>query len=460
MAIIAKEAGLQVKGSDIPQQFITDEILQHNNISFVHSFSEDVLAEFVGTTEGTDVLVITTSAHGGFDNPQVKWASAMGIRIYTHGQAVGEFMSGELFERSFKGISVAGSHGKTTITGMLSTVFSELGLNPSYVAGTSAIYPLGNPGHFGNGEYFIAEADEYVSEIQYDRKPKLLYQKPLVQIINNIDFDHPDFYESIDQVEKVFREFMEGCNSEGFIAANGDDRRIQEIIQSLPGRKIITYGIGEQNDYSLGNYTESGRSITFEVKRKDGSSSEYTINIPGVHNTLNALSVIVVSEQLGFDRDEIKRALAVFTGTKRRFEIVGSMKNGVVIVDDYAHHPEEITKTLSAARLAYPGKKILCIFQPHTISRTAALLEEFSNSFYGVDQLVLLPVFITQREKDVNTENIDILPVFQKNNMSTVLLRETSSVVEYVLGRVDSDFIVMTMGAGDVYLIGKELINK
>lgn len=460
LVLVANDSGIQVKGSDVESEFITDEILQRNSISYVHSFDENEISDFVGETDQKEVLVITTSAHGGFDNPQVKWAIEKGIKVLTHGQAVGEFMRGEIFGRSFKGISIAGSHGKTTISGMLATVMSELGLDPSYVVGTSELFPLGNPGHFGQGEYFIAEADEYISELQYDRKPKLLYQFPAIQIINNIDFDHPDFYESIDQVEKVFADFMKQVTLGGLIIVNGDDKRILSILKDLKDTKVITYGIGSENDYSLGDYKENGRSIDFQVVKKDESKYEYAINIPGVHNTLNALSIIALCEQIGIDSERIKRALGVFTGTKRRFEIVGSMHNGAVVIDDYAHHPEEITKTLSAARLAYPNKKIFCIFQPHTLSRTSALLDDFSYSFAGVEQLVLLPVFITKRETEINTDQPDILSRFQKDNPTAVLLEDRSSVVEYVLGQTGSDFIVMTMGAGDVYTLGKQLINK
>ncbi len=459
LALVAKGAGIEVRGSDIESEFITDEVLRQNEILYTHSFAEEEIANFMNGVDPKEVLVITTSAHGGFDNPQVKWAITKDIRVLTHGQAVGEFMKGDVFGRSFKGISIAGSHGKTTISGMLATVFRELGLDPSYVVGTSSLFPIGNPGHYGSGEYFIAEADEYVSELQYDRKPKLLYQFPYIQIINNIDFDHPDFYESIDQIEKVFADFMTQVDPNGFIVVNGDDKRILSIIETLGDRNIVTYGIATNNDYALGDYKENGRSITFQVLRKNGSNDEFTIHIPGVHNTLNALGVIALCEQIGIDRERIKSALQVFTGTKRRFEIVGNLNNGAVVIDDYAHHPEEITKTLSAVRLAYPNKKILCIFQPHTLSRTTALLDEFSYSFAGVEQLVLLPVFITKREQE-NSDTFNILPGFQKNNSSAVLLEDRSSVVEYVLGHTDSEFVVITMGAGDVYTLGKELINK
>ena len=457
LALIANEAGVAVRGSDIEQEFITDDVLKKNKISVFHGFEADDLISFIGESQTEEVLLITTSAHGGFDNPQVLEASKRAIKILTHGQAVGEFMKGNIFGRDFTGISIAGSHGKTTISGMLSTALSLLGEDPSYSVGTSELFPLGNPGHFGSGKYFVVEADEYVSEIQYDRKPKLLYQFPKIEIINNIDYDHPDYYNSIEEIEEVFYKFMAQVQNDGFIVVNGDDRRIGSLLARLPDKKVITCGIGSDNDYSLGDYKENGRSITFQVHKKKEGAQDYILNIPGVHNTLNALTVIAVLETIGYEYSQIARVIAQFTGTKRRFEVIGEMKNGAILIDDYAHHPEEITKTLSAARLAYPDKKIICIFQPHTLSRTEALLSDFSLAFAGIDCLVLLPVFITQREANVQREEINILEEFRKNNSSAVLLSDRLSVIKYVSEHSTPDSLILTMGAGDVYQIGKSL---
>ena len=457
LALIVKEAGIDVRGSDIGQEFTTDDVLKKNGIPVFHGFESGDLIDFIAESNVEEVLLITTSAHGGFDNPQVLEASKRGIKILTHGQAVGEFMKGSMFGRDFVGISIAGSHGKTTISGMLSTSLSLLGEDPTYSVGTSELFPLGNPGHFGTGKYFVAEADEYVSEIQYDRKPKLLYQFPKIQIINNIDYDHPDYYNSIEEIEEVFYKFMAQIQDDGCIVVNGDDKRIKNLLERLPNKKVITCGIGSDNDYSLGDYKENGRSITFQVHKKEALAQEYVLNIPGVHNTLNALTVIAVLENMGYEYSQIAQVIAQFTGTKRRFELVGEMKNGAILIDDYAHHPEEITKTLSAARLAYPGKKIICIFQPHTLSRTEALLSDFSLAFSGIDHLVLLPVFITQREKNVHQEEINILEEFKKNNPGAVLLSDRPSVIKYVSELASPDSLILTMGAGDVYFIGKML---
>lgn len=463
LAILAKEAGIMVRGSDVSQEFITSETLKKNNIPLDDDFSEDTIAGFFQNTPISSCLVITTSAHGGFDNPQVKYAKSQNIIIHTHGYAVGEFMKGELFGRAFQGISIAGSHGKTTVSSLLATAMSHLNADPTYTIGTSEIFPLGNPGHFGTGEYFIAEADEYISELQYDRNPKLLYQNPKYAIITNIDYDHPDFYKSIDQVRDVFEKFLLRIPKDGAIIANGDDTRLLEIVRRCKKQtRVITYGISSENEYSLGDYTERGRSIDFVVNTPQGSK-KYQIQIPGVHNTLNALSVIALLSCLGFAHENIADALREYLGSKRRFEVLRDYSDGgLVVIDDYAHHPEEITKTLSAIRLAYPSRPLLCIFQPHTLSRTTALLNEFSESFAGVESLILLPVFITKREGDMSIDQDGINNAFKKNNSNCKFLRSYADVIEYVRKEASTkkNAVVVTMGAGDVYSIARALVTK
>ena len=222
LAIMAKQAGFIVEGSDVKEEFITDKILKDEGIHIRIGFKKENPEDFYGLNPA-DSLFIATGAHDGFENPEAVWARSQNIKIISHGEAVGLFMSGKLFDRSdIEGISVSGTHGKTTISGMLSFLLQKLGADPSYTVGTSEITPLGAAGHYGSGKYFVAEADEYMAG-KLDPTPKFLYQKPRYLIINNIDFDHPDFYRDIDAVKHAFEEFVSNLEEGATLIVNGDD---------------------------------------------------------------------------------------------------------------------------------------------------------------------------------------------------------------------------------------------
>ncbi len=336
LAIIAKEAGFKVSGCDIEEEFITDEPLKKAGIKPLTGFSEEHL-------ENVN-LVITTGAHGGFDNPEVEHARYTGISVMMQGQAVGEFMKGDFLKKKFFGISVAGSHGKTTTTAILATVLKEAGLDPSFLVGTGNISSLGAPGHFGKGKYFVTEADEYANEPKHDKTPKFLNQRPQIIIITNIEFDHPDIFNSLDQIRVAFLKFANLLPKEGVLIANGDDPQIQKLLGEFPGR-VITYGMGEKNDFRLSRVSQSQEQTFFWVEHKNLSLGEFRLSVPGVHNALNATAVIAACFELGLNPEVIKKALPAFQGTKRRFEFLGE-KKGVLFFDDYAHHPTEIKATL------------------------------------------------------------------------------------------------------------------
>lgn len=464
LAIIAKQAGLEVAGSDLSQEFITDKILNREGVVPLIGFNLQNIKGFIGDSQKEEVLIISTSAHNGFNNPETKYAREQGFKVLTHGQAVGAFMDGEIFERSdMEGISVAGCHGKTTISAMLATFLSKLREDPSYTVGTSEIFPIGASGHYGKGKYFVAEADEYVSEMNFDKTPKFLYQNPKMAIINNVDFDHPDFYKNIEAVEDAFLRFARGVDKNGFLVINGDDQRLQSLKGKISSEiKIITFGVYTGNDFYISDYRESGLDSNFNVFSKGLNLGKFNLSMPGFHNAKNALSTLALLLELGFAADEIGNVFPLFMGTKRRLEILGKADSGAIIIDDYAHHPQEIKTSLFAVKEAYPGKKILCIFQPHTYSRTNALLSDFISSFSDASFLILLPVYASLRENEQENCSInELLDGFKKINKEVVLLNDPSFVVEYVNNNFRSDdYVVVTMGAGDVYSIANALRVK
>lgn len=460
LAIIAKQAKIHVSGSDLGEIFITDKYLNENRIDIDTGFDTHTIMNFFNGDFGNS-LVVTTGAHKGFDNPQSIWAKENGLNLVTQGQALSIFMDGEIFDKKFDGISIAGSHGKTTISSLLATTLKASGLDPTYSVGTGEIFPLGSPGHYGHGKFFVAEADEYASEPAYDRIPKFLYQEPKYAIFNNVDFDHPDLFRDVNEVQDAFIEFAHNIKSGGKLFINTDDNFLAGFDSKVnKDIRIIKYGNSIQNDYSISKIVTQSDKTNFTVHKKGVDFGFFELSIPGVHNAKNALSVIAFMAELGYDPDQIKKTICVFTGTKRRNEIIGKSKKGALIIDDYGHHPLEIETTLSSLSRSHPDRKIICIFQPHTFSRTKSLLEDFGKAFRNIHKLILLPVFKSLRDTETDTLSIDEYIDVHKQNVDTEFFQKFEDVVEYVEKNYDSpDFIIVTMGAGDVYRIA-EMIKK
>jgi UDP-N-acetylmuramate--alanine ligase len=453
LAIIAIEAGFNVSGCDLGEEFITDEPLKKAGIKPFIGFSEDHL-------KACDLL-ITTGAHGGFDNIEVAKAKQLGIPVWTQGQAVGKFIDGEIFKHSFEGISVAGSHGKTTTSAMIATILKVNKLDPSFLIGTGEIPSLGSSGHFGKGKYFVAEADEYATEPRHDKTPKFLWQNPQIGVITNVELDHPDLYVSMEQLRKAFLDFANKINPSGALVACIDDLETMKVLGHYRG-KVITYGFSKNADFNIQSISISPNKAFFWANMKDTSLGEFVLNVSGEHNVLNALAAIAVCLELGLSIENIKKGLLEFKGTKRRAESVGQTTLGALIYDDYAHHPTEIRSTLAAFKKMFPNKKLVCIFQPHTYSRTKILFDQFITSFSLADQLILVDVFPSQREIIDNTVSSKILADnIAKIHKSVLYMANFTDVVKYLDQKnLNKDYIIITMGAGDVYKIGKEIVNE
>lgn len=451
LSIVAKEAGIEVTGSDIGEDFITDKVLSDHSIYPLVGF----LPEHIKDPD----LVITTGAHGGFDNIEVRTAQNKGIKVITKGEAVGLFMKGEVFGKNFEGISVAGSHGKTTLTALISTLFKQAKLDPSFVIGTGEIPSLQFPGHFGQGKNFIAEADEYATEPVYDKTPQFLWQFPKIAVFTNIELDHPDVYPNVDKVREVFLQFAGNIKEGGALIACGDDLQVQKLLKEYSGRKI-TYGFSPNNDFILDRVKISGYKTFFWAKTKDLSLGEFSLEIPGEHNALNALGAIVVALEAGLSLEVIKKGLLAFVGTKRRFEYIGRLPSGALVYDDYAHHPTEIQSTLKAFKESFPGYKIICIFQPHTYSRTKELFEQFSKSFTNADKIIISDIFPSLRENpDPSVSSKILTQSVAKNHPDALFLPGLANVIEYLgQNNFDDKTVVLSMGAGDIYKIWKNLL--
>lgn len=461
LSIIASQAGFEVRGSDISDEFITDSSLKEHNLQIDVNFDEKAVSSFFDGTPKNCCLLVTTGAHKGFDNPQAVWAKANGIKVLSQGQALALFMDGEIFERDFKSIAVAGSHGKTTISSLLATTMKGYGLDPTYSVGTSEVFPLGSPGHYGLGEYFIAEADEYASEPVYDKTSKFLYMNPSYAIFNNIDFDHPDIFSTIEEIEDVFLKFAENIKSHGILLVNGDDRKLAHFKEKVSKDiKVITYGENNSCDYTINQIVAQGLESRFNVLKKGVELGHFELSVPGMHNAKNALSVIALMSELGFESEKIRICLKEFRGTKRRSELVGQTQYGSVVYDDYAHHPKEISTTISSLKQAYPNKKLVCIFQPHTYSRTKSLLDEFSSAFLNAHETLLLPIFKSARDTEKDVISQDEYQRGFEALTNAKFFSNFEDVIEYVGQTLTSnEYLIVTFGAGDVYKIARKIVK-
>ncbi len=450
LAIIAKEAGFTVSGCDVDEPYITDYALGKSKIKPLAGFSDEHLKHVT--------LVVTTGAHGGTKNAEVLAAKSQGIPVLTQGEAVGTFMSGEIFGKKYKGISVTGTHGKTTTTGLLVTILTYLKQDPSYVIGTSSISSLSLPGHFGAGKYFVAEADEYATDPSIDQTPKFLWQHPWVGVLTNIELDHPDVYTSVDDVRLAFLQFAESIPHEGFLVACGDDPQIQKMLVTYK-KRAMTYGFSPKNTYYISHCTFSGSNMFFRLQSNGVTVGEFGIQIPGEHNVLNATAAVVVALELGFSPEKIKAALHTYKGSKRRLEYKGSLPYGAKVYDDYAHHPTEIKKTLGALRKIYPKQRIICIFQPHTFSRTKILFQDFLAAFTDADEVVLTDIYASKREApDATVSSAHLVRSLMLGNKNAQYKADMPSVVEYIeRSKFKKDAVLVIMGAGDIYNIFEDL---
>lgn len=450
LAVIAKEAGCRVTGSDVGESFITDVTLQAAGIIPAVGFS----SEHVQDAD----LVITTGAHGGMDNIEVKTAREKDIPVLMQGQAVGEFMDGSILGKTYHSVSVSGTHGKTTTTAMIATILSENDYDPGFLIGTSEVPSLGKAGHFGEGDYFIAEADEYATDPVHDKTPKFLWQHPFILVIANIEFDHPDVYHSLKDMEEAYEKLVGNVTDDGWIVACGDGENVHALLAKAK-RQTVTYGFSEENDAVISNLSYASGVLFFTLTTKTLTLSDIALHVPGRHNVLNATAAILVGMKLKLPVEEIKRGLLAFKGTKRRLEYKGRMASGAELYDDYAHHPTEIRSSLKALREMYPDKKLICIFQPHTYSRTKELFEQFKTSFIDCDMVILTEIYASLREeKDSHFSARMLADGIEKE---TYFIEKASDVVKYVSSaQFREDTVLISMGAGDIYKIDEELLNS
>lgn len=426
VARICKANGIEVTGSDVDETFPTDAGLRASGIVPFRGFR----AENVGTPD----LVVASAAYGP-DHPEIVAARQRGIPVLSYPEFLGRMMAEKC------GVAVAGTHGKTTTTAMLAHVLDRAGLDPQAVIGIGEAYT-------GHGDLLIAESCEY--------RRHFLNYPARIAIVTNIELDHPDYYHSIEDYEAAFREFVGRLPADGLLICCGDDAR----ARALPtlARKI-TYGFGADNDYRL-ELLPPGDGNRYLVYYLGDLLGEFKLGIPGSHNALNSLAVIALARELGVSVSSLREGLASFHGVRRRFEYIGEY-NGASIYDDYAHHPTAIEATVAACRAALPGRRIWVVFQPHTYSRTRALLDEFATALARADRVVLAEIYASARERGkAELSSRDIVARIAGGPERAVFLPSFDEIEAYLRAELRPGDILITMGAGDIYRVGYALAGR
>ncbi|GFI61379.1 UDP-N-acetylmuramate--L-alanine ligase [Clostridiales bacterium] len=435
LAEILKLEGFKVSGSDIKKSSITDRLEKCGIHVIVGQKAENI-------TDDTDIVVYTSAVK--HDNPEIAAAEAKGLPIIERATLLGAIM-----DRYKKSIAVSGTHGKTTTTSMVSEIVMSAGLDPTITVGGILKSINGNI-RIGSSDYFVAEACEYFDSF--------LHFKPYVGIILTIDADHLDYFKNLENIRKSFHKFAENVSHDGVLVINAAIPEYKEIIKGLKPQ-IITYGI-ENNEAGVRAEAIEVSAMgccSFDIYFNNCFECRVSLRVPGRHNIDNALAAFAAAKYLNIENKYIVDGLEKYRGADRRFQYKGSF-NSVTVIDDYAHHPAEVTATLSAAK-NIEKNKLWCIFQPHTYSRTYNLLEEFSSAFADADKIIVADIYAA-RESDTGLINSQTLVQhIQAMGKDAVYVGDFDAIEAYVRKNCVPGDLLITMGAGDVYLIGENLVK-
>lgn len=426
--------GYQVSGSDLRESEITRKLSRLGGT--IHA-SHD--AKWL---EGADVVV--TSSAISADNPEVLAAREEHIPVIQRAE-----MLAELMRLAKYGIAVAGSHGKTSTTSLVSTILAEAHLDPTIVVG-GKVDSLGGNAKLGCGDFLVAEADE--------SDGSFLKLSPVIEVITNIDLEHLDFYRDIEHIKDVFFQFIEKLPFYGVAILCIDDENISRLLPKIQ-RRILTYGLTEQADLYATHIESHGMETSFTVRFRNEELGKVRVNRPGRHTVYNTLAAIAVALELDIDFQVIVSALAKFDGVQRRLQIKGET-GGILVVDDYGHHPTEIRATLDAVREGWPDRRLVVAFQPHRYSRTEALFDDFQTAFYRADVLILTDIYAAgeQPVKGVTTEHLleAIKSHGQRNVHYVPTVEELPDKLQPLLQEGD---IFLTLGAGNIVRAGEQLLE-
>ncbi|MDP1612039.1 MAG: UDP-N-acetylmuramate--L-alanine ligase [Sulfuritalea sp.] len=439
IAEVLANQGYQVSGSDLGESATTRRLAaQGIRIAIGHD------AKNVATA---DAVVVSTAVRE--DNPEVQTARERRVPVVPRAQMLAELM------RIKQGIAIAGTHGKTTTTSLVASCLAEGGLDPTFVIG-GRLNSAGANAKLGSGEFLVAEADE--SDASF------LYLSPVISVVTNIDADHMETYgHDFGRLKQAFVDFLHRLPFYGVAVVCGDDANVREIIPRV-AKQIVTYGIDSEVNFRAEDVRAEGGTMHFTCVRTNGKVSRMPVvlNLPGRHNVLNALAAIAVATEVGVGDTAIVKALADFKGVGRRFQRHGEIScpagGTFTLVDDYGHHPAEMTATLAAARGAFPDRRLLLAFQPHRYTRTRDCFEDFVKVLSGVDGLLLAEVYAAGEAPIVAADGRGLMRAVRlAGKVEPVFVEDIAAMPEAILGATRDGDVVITMGAGSIGAVAGKL---
>jgi len=425
--------GYKVSGSDLKLSHITKRLEKMGGVIFQGHSKEQVMGASV---------VVTSSAVSG-ENPEVIRAKEVSIPIIPRAEMLAELM------RIKYSIAVSGAHGKTSTTSMISQILNTAGLDPTVIIG-GLLKGLDTNALHGKGDYIVAEADE--------SDGSFLKYAPAIAAVTNIDLEHLDFYKDIEDIKNNFVQFINSVPFYGLAILCLDNEHIQDILPRIKVR-YTTFGMTAQSDLQAREISFTANKSCFKVYHHENFLGEIHLNITGKHNISNSLAGIAAGLELNIPFKTIKKALEQIEGVKRRLEIKGN-KKGILVMDDYGHHPTEILATLTAIRESYEDKRLIVVFQPHRYSRTQSLFDEFTRSFYESDILIVLPIYAASEKEIKGIDAQHLCDGIKKHGHKDVSYApDFTQALSMITHKVKKGDMVLTLGAGDIYTLGEKLVE-
>ncbi|MEM0671764.1 UDP-N-acetylmuramate--L-alanine ligase [Dickeya oryzae] len=441
--VLANE-GYEISGSDLAPNAVTQQLTDLGARIYFHHRPENV----------NEASVVVVSSAISADNPEIIAAHEARIPVIRRAEMLAELM------RFRHGIAIAGTHGKTTTTAMVTSIYAEAGLDPTFVNG-GLVKAAGTHARLGSSRYLIAEADE--SDASF------LHLQPMVAIVTNIEADHMDTYQGdFENLKQTFINFLHNLPFYGHAVMCLDDAVIRELLPKV-GRHITTYGFSEDADVRVADYRQVGAQGLFTLARQGKPLLNVTLNAPGRHNALNAAAAVAVATEEGIDDEAILRALVRFQGTGRRFDFLGEFplqpvngKSGsAMLVDDYGHHPTEVDATIKAARAGWPDKRLVMIFQPHRYTRTRDLYDDFAHVLSQVDVLLMLDVYPAGEAPIPGADSRSLCRTIRgRGKIDPIMVPDVETLPELLAQALQGDDLVLVQGAGNIGKLARRLAEN
>jgi len=436
LAEILLERGFTVSGSDSHESELTEKLKAHGAKIFYGQRAENII-------EGIDAAVYTAAVHA--DNPELAEAVKQGLPVLTRAELLGQIM------RNYgQSIAVAGTNGKTTTTSMLSEILMDAKLDPTVSVG-GMLDAIGGNIRVGGSDLFVTEACEYTNSF--------LSFFPTMEIILNVEADHLDFFKDINEIRDSFRRFVKILPADGVLIINSDIKDYEEIFKGIPCRVITVGSDAKKSHYSAADIVFDHNACASFTLLVDGiGKDKITLGAPGIHNVYNSLAAIAAAHELGIENERIRAGLLAFSGTHRRFEKKGELR-GITIIDDYAHHPQEIVATLSTAQ-NYPHREVWCVFQPHTYTRTRAFMNDFARALSMADHVVLADIYPARETDTLGISSGMLAEKIAALGTDSHYFPGFEEIEKFLLEKCVNGDLLITMGAGDIVKVGEKLLGQ